>query len=217
MMDDNHTLNLAQEIENLLPQTQCTKCGFNGCRPYAQAIAAGVANYNQCPPGGSIGIQKLAKLLNKPVIPLNPENGNEKVRHVAVIDENSCIGCTLCIQACPVDAIIGTSKHMHNILSDWCTGCDLCVQPCPVDCITMQEVSGINKDQTGWNSWSQQQADISKIRFYKRKERLDINKATQAEKNMQDNKKISADSNNQDKKLIIQAALERARAKKSQT
>ncbi|MGT0193605.1 electron transport complex subunit RsxB [Burkholderia pyrrocinia] len=152
---------LADRIEDLLPQTQCTKCGYNGCRPYAEAIAAGDANYNQCPPGGAEGIARLAGLLGKPVIPLNPVNGSEHPRAVAFIDESLCIGCTLCMQACPVDAIVGAPKLMHTIVESLCTGCDLCVPPCPVDCIAMLPVTG---DRTGWDAWSQEQADAARER-----------------------------------------------------
>ncbi|MBN3844654.1 electron transport complex subunit RsxB, partial [Burkholderia sp. Ac-20349] len=150
---------LADRIEDLLPQTQCTKCGYNGCRPYAEAIAAGDANYNQCPPGGAEGIARLSNLLGKPVIPLNPVNGSEHPRAVAFIDESLCIGCTLCMQACPVDAIVGAPKQMHTIIESLCTGCDLCVPPCPVDCIAMLPVTG---DRTGWDAWSQEQADAAR-------------------------------------------------------
>ncbi|WP_043301720.1 electron transport complex subunit RsxB, partial [Burkholderia paludis] len=152
---------LADRIEDLLPQTQCTKCGYNGCRPYAEAIAAGDANYNQCPPGGAEGIARLAGLLGKPVIPLNPVNGSEHPRAVAFIDESLCIGCTLCMQACPVDAIVGAPKQMHTIVASLCTGCDLCVPPCPVDCIAMLPVTG---ERTGWDAWSQEQADAARER-----------------------------------------------------
>ena len=117
---------LADRIEDLLPQTQCTKCAYAGCRPYAEAIAAGQAGYNQCPPGGAEGIARLAQLLGKPVIPLNPVNGVERERPVAVIDEDACIGCTLCIQACPVDAIVGAAKQIHTVLPQLCTGCAAC-------------------------------------------------------------------------------------------
>ena len=126
---------VVDQIDNLLPQTQCAQCGFPGCRPYAEAIASGEADINQCPPGGEAGIQALADLLGREPIPLNPENGEEKPRTVALIDEAVCIGCTLCIQACPVDAIVGASKFMHTEIEDECTGCDLCLPPCPVDCI----------------------------------------------------------------------------------
>lgn len=161
---------LADRIEDLLPQTQCTKCGYNGCRPYAQAIADGSANYNQCPPGGAQGIARLAALLGKPVIPLNPDNGVERPRPVAFIDENLCIGCTLCMQACPVDAIVGAAKQMHTMVAALCTGCDLCVPPCPVDCIAMIPVTG---EATGWDAWSQQQADAARERYHRRLARLD--------------------------------------------
>ena len=152
---------LADQIEDLLPQTQCTKCGYPACRPYAEAIADGSANYNQCPPGGAEGITRLAALLDKPVIALNPANGIERERPVAFIDEAACIGCTLCIQACPVDAIVGASKQMHVVLPDWCTGCDLCVAPCPVDCIDMIPIT----QTTGWQAWTQEQADTAKQRY----------------------------------------------------
>jgi electron transport complex protein RnfB len=128
---------LADAIDQLLPQTQCTKCGYQGCRPYAEAIAAGEADINQCPPGGEAGIRALAQLLGREAKPLNPENGVEAPRLVAFIREDECIGCTKCIQACPVDAILGAPKLMHTVIVDLCTGCDLCIPPCPVDCIDM--------------------------------------------------------------------------------
>jgi electron transport complex protein RnfB len=163
------TKTLADRIEDLLPQTQCTKCGYNGCRPYAEAIAQGTANYNQCPPGGAEGIARLAGLLGKPVIPLNPVNGIERPRPVAFIDESLCIGCTLCMQACPVDAIVGAPKQMHTMVAELCTGCDLCVPPCPVDCIAMIPVTG---EKTGWDAWSQEQADAARERYDRRNARL---------------------------------------------
>lgn len=128
---------LADRIDALLPQTQCTKCGYDGCRPYADAIAEGTAPINRCPPGGDEGIAALASLLDTPPMPLDLTRGEPGPLLVARIDEAHCIGCTLCIQACPVDAIVGANKHMHTVLADWCTGCDLCVAPCPVDCIQM--------------------------------------------------------------------------------
>lgn len=161
---------LAEQLEDLLPQTQCTKCGFNGCRPYAQALALGDAEINQCPPGGQEGVERLASFLGKPVIPLNPANGLERPRSVALIDESLCIGCTLCIQACPVDAILGAAKQMHVILAHVCTGCDLCVAPCPVDCIDMVVVT---PGKTGWDAWSQRQADEARTRHDFRTARLE--------------------------------------------
>ena len=131
------TTDLAERIDALLPQTQCGQCNFAGCRPYAQAIAAGEADINQCPPGGEAGVRKLAQLLGRVPKPLNPAHGVETPRAVAVIDEAVCIGCTKCIQFCPVDAILGAPQVMHSVISDECTGCGLCVAPCPVDCISL--------------------------------------------------------------------------------
>ena len=128
---------LVQKIDAILPQTQCGQCTYPGCKPYATAIAAGEADINQCPPGGEEGIRKLAELLGVEPKPLNAEHGVSKPKSLAVIDENICIGCTLCIQACPVDAILGAAKHMHTVIAAECTGCELCLPPCPVDCISM--------------------------------------------------------------------------------
>jgi electron transport complex protein RnfB len=128
---------LAARIDALLPQTQCTRCGYPACLAYAQAIALGEADINQCPPGGAAGIELIAALLDRTALPLNPANGVEKPAELALIDEEVCIGCTKCIQACPVDAIVGASKLMHTVLIDECTGCELCIPPCPVDCIAM--------------------------------------------------------------------------------
>lgn len=165
---------LAQRIDALLPQTQCTKCGYEGCRPYADAIASGEASYNQCPPGGAQGVARLAQLLGRPVIPLNPQNGIERPRPRAVIDESLCIGCTLCLQACPVDAIVGAAKLMHTVIEARCTGCDLCVPPCPVDCIDMVPVTG---ERTGWDAWSPPQADAARAHFEAHQARLAKEKA----------------------------------------
>ena len=130
---------VVEKIDALLPQTQCGQCGYPGCRPYAEAIARDEADINQCPPGGEAGIRALADLLGREAKPLNPDHGEEAPPTVAVIDENVCIGCTLCIQACPVDAIVGAPKLMHTVIEAECTGCDLCLAPCPVDCIDMVE------------------------------------------------------------------------------
>lgn len=129
---------LAEKVDAILPQTQCGQCGFVGCRPYAEAMAAGEADINRCPPGGETVIKSLAELLGVEAKPLDAENGEHSdVPLLAIIDENTCIGCTLCIQACPVDAIVGAAKHMHTVIASECTGCKLCLPPCPVDCIAM--------------------------------------------------------------------------------
>lgn len=144
---------VVDRIDALLPQTQCGQCGYPGCRPYAEAIAKEEADNNQCPPGGEAGIRTLADLLGREAKPLNPENGEEKPKTVVVIDEQRCIGCTLCIQACPVDAIVGAAKLMHTVIESECTGCDLCLPPCPVDCIDIVEVT------TGIMQWSSPRPD----------------------------------------------------------
>ncbi len=128
---------LADRIDALLPQTQCTRCGYAGCRPYADAVASGEAAINQCPPGGAATIEALAQLLGRPTQPLNPANGVEGPPQVAVIDEERCIGCAKCLPPCPVDAIVGAPRHLHTVVAALCTGCELCIPPCPVDCITL--------------------------------------------------------------------------------
>lgn len=156
---------LADRIDDLLPQTQCTKCGFDGCQPYAQAIAAGQAPINRCPPGGNAGIAALAQLLGCEPLPLDPGCGQAPAElHVAFIEEAHCIGCTLCIQACPVDAIVGANQLMHTVVPDLCTGCELCVAPCPVDCITMTPAG---------RTWTRQDADAARMRHTQRRERLE--------------------------------------------
>lgn len=148
---------LVDKIDAILPQTQCGQCGYPGCRPYATAIASGEADINQCPPGGEAGIVALADLLGRDPKPLNPENGQVKEKRVAVIDEPRCIGCTLCIQACPVDAILGAAKQMHTVIEKECTGCDLCVAPCPVDCIRMEPIA------QSIDSWRWPAPDTTKV------------------------------------------------------
>jgi electron transport complex protein RnfB len=214
---------LADRIEDLLPQTQCTKCGYPACRPYAEAIAAGSASYNQCPPGGAEGIARIAELLGKPVIPINPVHGLERERPVAVIDESACIGCTLCIQACPVDAIVGAAKQMHTVIASLCTGCDLCVPPCPVDCIDMQAAT---PGRTGWAAWSQADADAARARHDARTSRLQREKqendARLAAKALAKLAEVDASNAQTDaeraekerKRAIIQAAIDRSRQQK---
>lgn len=134
-------MSLAESIDALLPQTQCTRCGYAGCRPYAEAIVRGEAEINQCPPGGAATIEALARLLGRRALPLNPANGTELPHQVAQIDEDRCIGCAKCLPPCPVDAIVGASRRMHTVVVELCTGCELCVSPCPVDCIAMMPAS----------------------------------------------------------------------------
>ena len=158
-------MTLADRIDALLPQTQCGQCGYHGCRPYAEAIARGEAPINQCPPGGAEGIAKLAALLDVPVLPLNPDNGVEHPRLLARIVERDCIGCTKCIQACPVDAIIGAPKLMHTVVADDCTGCELCVAACPVDCIELVLMPAAQADDPA-------HADVARAHFQRREARL---------------------------------------------
>jgi electron transport complex protein RnfB len=130
---------LAERIDSILPQTQCRRCGFDGCRPYAEAIASGAAEINQCPPGGAATIARLAELVGRPPLPLNAECGVETPSRVAFIDESRCIGCAKCLPPCPVDAIVGAPRHTHTVIASACTGCELCIAPCPVDCITLRD------------------------------------------------------------------------------
>ena len=158
-----------ERILEVLPQTQCTRCGYPDCAAYADAIASGEAAINQCPPGGDEGIHRLAAVTGQTYIPLNPANGIEAARSVVWIDENWCIGCTLCIEACPVDAIIGTHKRMHTVIESACTGCELCLPVCPVDCMLLENVSG---QASGWQAWSDALADKARQRYAARQARL---------------------------------------------
>jgi electron transport complex protein RnfB len=159
---------LLEQLNAALPQTQCTRCGYPDCAAYANAIAAGSAEINQCPPGGAEGVSRLADLTGRPLKPLNPANGSESPRSVAVIDEAWCIGCTLCLPVCPTDAIMGSNKRMHTVIESHCTGCELCVAACPVDCISLEIVSGSRK---GWQAWSESQADDAAKRYEAHKAR----------------------------------------------
>lgn len=164
----------ALRIDQLLPQTQCTRCGFNGCMPYAEAIVAGTAEINQCPPGGARTIAALAQLLGREPMPLNPENGVEGPLQIARIIEDVCIGCTKCILVCPVDAIVGVQKRMHTVIASECTGCELCIPACPVDCIELVP------DTHGRTAMGVSESALARSRFYARTERIERRKQEQA-------------------------------------
>lgn len=157
---------LTEKIDNLLPQTQCEQCGYPGCRPYAKAIASGAADINRCPPGGRKTIRELADLLGRPVLELDPDCGRERPFALAVIEEDLCIGCTLCIKACPVDAILGASKQMHTVIASECTGCELCIAPCPVDCIDMVPVP------VSINDWQWPKPDFDQAQYQPEREHV---------------------------------------------
>lgn len=211
----------AQRLHAVLPQTQCTRCGYPDCAAYAEAIAAGDAQINQCPPGGAEGIARLAALTGRPVLPLNPDNGLEAPRQMAVIDEAWCIGCTLCLDACPTDAILGGNKRMHTVIEAYCTGCELCVPVCPVDCIALENASGA---RTGWAAWSQPQADEALARYQARQQRKARDPIDHAERTERKAEAKLADLEHlthgavgaeaDRKRAVIEAALARARAKR---
>ncbi len=202
---------LADRIDGILPQTQCAKCGYPSCRRYAEALANGEADINQCPPGGEQGSHKLAALLRREPKPLDPSHGIEHERRVAVIDEPLCIGCTLCIQACPVDAIVGAPKQMHTVITDLCSGCDLCVAPCPVDCIRMIPATG--EDAV----WACARADAARRRFQLRDARLAREQAERAERLALRSLAARSDvpAATDSKRAAILAAIERAKAKRA--
>jgi len=204
MRPANDAATLGQRIDALLPQTQCTRCGYPACMDYAQAIARGAAQINQCPPGGAAGIAALAALLDREAMPLNPANGVEKPREIVVIDEETCIGCTKCIQACPVDAIVGASKMMHTILVDECSGCELCIAPCPVDCITLVPAADTRADSIRAEQYRARYAAHTARLLRDESERAD---ALAARKRELDH--TSATSNS------VRAAIARAKAKKA--
>ncbi len=209
---------LEQRLLDALPQTQCTRCAYPDCAGYARAIAAGEAPINQCPPGGAQGIARLAAITGGPVLPLNPDFGDESPRWVAVIDEAWCIGCTLCIQACPTDAIVGSNKRIHTVLEPYCTGCGLCLPVCPVDCIATETVSGA---RTGWDAWSPTLTAQARTRYQSHTERVQRESESHAQAqqakaerkltNLAAHSKVTDPEVLDKKHAVIQAALDKAR------
>jgi electron transport complex protein RnfB len=215
---------LAAQVLDALPQTQCTRCGYPDCTAYAAAVAAQECGINRCPPGGAEGVQRLAAITGQPVQTLAPECGSEGPRTLAVIDENWCIGCTLCIDACPTDAILGTHKRMHTVMEAYCTGCELCVPACPVDCIALENTSG---SATGWSAWTVDQAQQARNRYAfhswrrnrdagEQAKRLE-NKARTKLADLPTHSQITAPEVLDKKRAVIEAALERARARQLQS
>ena len=196
---------LAARIHDALPQTQCTRCGYPDCAGYAQAVAEGEAAINQCPPGGAEGVARLAQLTGRPLLPLDAQFGTEGPRAMAVIDEAWCIGCTLCLDACPTDAIVGMNKRMHTVIEAHCTGCELCIPVCPVDCIALEDAT---PGRTGWAAWSKTQADAALGRYALHQARLQKPKPAPAP----DPAAAPVDR----KRAIVEAALARARAASQQ-
>ncbi len=209
----------AARIHAALPQTQCTRCGYPDCAAYAEAIDAGLAAINQCPPGGAEGVRRLAEITGQPVQALNPIHGAEGPRHMAVIDENWCIGCTLCIAACPTQAIFGSNKVMHTVVEPYCTGCELCVPACPVDCISLVNVTG---EAEGWNAWSKAQADTAENRYQlhrwltqrgdEESQQRREDKAQQKLADLPAHSRLTDPAELDKKRAVIEAALARARA-----
>jgi Na+-translocating ferredoxin:NAD+ oxidoreductase subunit B len=212
------TADLATRIDAALPQTQCTRCGYADCRRYAEAIAAGEAAINQCPPGGAEGIRRLAALTGRPAAALNPANGIEGPRKLVVIDEAWCIGCTLCIKACPVDCIVGAPKVMHTVIESLCTGCELCIPVCPVDCIALEDATS---GTSGWAAWSPDQAQEARERYARHRRRTerdlrenDERLAAKASAKLADLENVSSITDPaalERKRAVIEAAMKRAR------
>lgn len=225
-MNSSAESSLFDRLNAVLPQTQCTRCGYPDCAAYARAIASGHAAINQCPPGGAEGVERLSRITGLPALALNPANGAEGPRTVAIIDEAWCIGCTLCIKACPTDAIIGSNKMMHTVIEPYCTGCELCVPVCPVDCISLENVTGT---RTGWNAWSQTEADTALIRYEFHSKQIGLKKGRNP-KRLETPEKPDEKAESQPvgaparpevdtavadrKRTVIEAALARARAQR---
>jgi len=213
---------LVDRIDAALPQTQCTRCGYPDCRAYATAVASGEAAINKCPPGGDEGIRRLSAITGQAVLPLSIEHGVDGPLTVAIIDEDGCIGCTLCMDACPTDAIVGTNKRMHTVIEPWCTGCELCIPVCPVDCIALAPISG---EKTAWDAWTPVQALTAKTRYQARQIRLvresaehDDRLQAKAQAKLQDlpaHTKTESDIETDRKRGIIEAALAKARSRQA--
>lgn len=214
---------LAARLDAVLPQTQCTRCGYPDCASYAGAIAAGEAGINQCPPGGAEGVRRLAAITGQPASPLDPAHGLESVRTLAVIDEDWCIGCTRCLKVCPTDAIVGGNKLMHTVIERFCTGCELCIPACPVDCI---ELVDARPGLTGWAAWSDEQALVARARYQWHVERLARDEIEQRERHeakalhklehLAEHSKHTDPATLDRKRALIEAALARSRAARQQ-
>lgn len=219
-------LTLAERIDAALPQTQCTRCGYPDCAAYARAIAEEGIPINQCPPGGAEGVARLAAITGRAPLPLSAEHGVEAPRAVAFIDEAWCIGCTLCIKACPTDAIVGSQKKMHTVIEAYCTGCELCIPVCPVDCIQLENATGA---ATGWSAWSEPLARMARQRYKAHCDRVPLDPASEgsdADGN-EDNtdaqvsgapaaSPVAEASSTASRQATIAAAVERARQRRAQ-
>jgi electron transport complex protein RnfB len=213
---------LVQALDAALPQTQCTRCGYVDCRAYAEAIASGEAEINRCPPGGEEGVRRLAALTRRAPLPLDPACGSEGPVRLVHIDEDWCIGCTLCLKACPVDAIVGANKQMHTVIASECTGCELCIPACPVDCIVLDPPQ---REATGWAAWSPQQAERARDRYAFHRFRLERDKRVNDERlaakaqaklaDLEAASKLTDPAALDRKRSVIEAALARARAQRA--